>query len=71
MSLEEAELYIQDVLNQLPDETINKICKKACEWKTVKMMNKHNLLRNESLTPGILPVSLYNIRKVFFCADFS
>ncbi|MFK4305279.1 hypothetical protein ABH892_005464 [Paenibacillus sp. RC254] len=37
MSLEEAELYIQEVLNHLPDETINEICKKACEWKTVKM----------------------------------
>lgn len=37
MSLEEAELYIQDVLNHLPDETIDEICKKACEWKTEKM----------------------------------
>ena len=37
MSVEEAESYIQDVLNQLPDETINEICKKACEWKTIKM----------------------------------
>lgn len=37
MSLEEAEYYIQDVLNHLPDETINEICIKACEWKTVKM----------------------------------
>ena len=37
MSLEEAELYIQDVLNHFPDETINEICKKAYEWKTIKM----------------------------------
>lgn len=37
MSLEEAELYIQNVLNHLPDETINDICKLACEWKTEKM----------------------------------
>ncbi|MBE9917917.1 hypothetical protein G8C92_28355 [Paenibacillus donghaensis] len=37
MSLEEAELYIQDVLNDLPDETITEICKKACEWKNDKM----------------------------------
>ncbi|MGG3280069.1 DUF6985 domain-containing protein [Paenibacillus solani] len=37
MSLEEAELYIHNVLNQLPAETINEICKKACEWKTIKM----------------------------------
>ncbi|OPA73686.1 hypothetical protein BVG16_26690 [Paenibacillus selenitireducens] len=37
MSLEETELYIQDVLNHLPDETINEIYKKACEWRTVKM----------------------------------
>ncbi|MBD8499269.1 hypothetical protein [Paenibacillus arenosi] len=37
MSLEEAEKYIQDVLNHLPNETIDEICKKACEWKTDKM----------------------------------
>ncbi|MFS0870355.1 DUF6985 domain-containing protein [Paenibacillus xylanilyticus] len=37
MSLEEAELYIRDVLNRLPDETINDICKLAYEWKTEKM----------------------------------
>ncbi|MDR0269418.1 DUF6985 domain-containing protein [Paenibacillus sp.] len=37
MSLEEAELFIQDVLNHLPDETINEICKKACDWKNLKM----------------------------------
>lgn len=37
MSLEEAELYIQDVLNHLPAETIHEICEKACEWKTEKM----------------------------------
>ncbi|GIO96004.1 hypothetical protein J14TS5_10900 [Paenibacillus lautus] len=37
MSVEEAKIYIQDVLNQLPDETINEICKKACAWKNLKM----------------------------------
>ncbi len=37
MSLEEAELYIHDILNQLPDETIDELCKKACEWKIEKM----------------------------------
>ncbi|MGG3506443.1 hypothetical protein ABES58_13280 [Paenibacillus lautus] len=37
MSVEEAEIYIQDLLNQLPDETINEICKKACAWKNLKM----------------------------------
>ncbi|TGU93419.1 hypothetical protein EN829_060350, partial [Mesorhizobium sp. M00.F.Ca.ET.186.01.1.1] len=37
MSLEEAELYIQDVLNRLPDEIIDEIGKLACEWKTDKM----------------------------------
>lgn len=37
MSLEEAELYIQEVLNRLPDEDINELCKKACEWKIDKM----------------------------------
>ncbi|MFC7680759.1 DUF6985 domain-containing protein [Paenibacillus sp. GCM10028914] len=37
MSLEEAELYIQEVLNRLPDEAINELCKKACEWKIDKM----------------------------------
>ncbi|KOP67337.1 hypothetical protein AMS62_20365 [Bacillus sp. FJAT-18019] len=37
MSLEEAELYIHNILNQLPVETINEICKKACEWKSIKM----------------------------------
>lgn len=37
MSLEEAEIYIQSVLNQLPPETIDEICKKACEWKIDKM----------------------------------
>lgn len=37
VSLEEAELYIQDVLNHLPDETIRELCEKACEWKTEKM----------------------------------
>jgi hypothetical protein len=37
MSVKEAEIYIEDVLNQLPAETINEICKKACEWKNLKM----------------------------------
>ncbi|TVX93784.1 DUF6985 domain-containing protein [Paenibacillus agilis] len=37
MNLEEAEIYIQDVLNHLPNETIDEICKKACEWKDDKM----------------------------------
>lgn len=37
MSLEEAELYIQNVLNCLPDKTINEICKLSYEWKTEKM----------------------------------
>lgn len=37
MSLEEAEFYIHRVLNQLPDDTIDEICKKACEWKNDKM----------------------------------
>ncbi|MCE5172518.1 hypothetical protein LQV63_24905 [Paenibacillus profundus] len=37
MSVEEAEIYIQNVLNHLPDETINEICNKACEWKNLKM----------------------------------
>jgi len=37
ISLEEAELYIQDVLNHLPDYTINDICSQAYKWKTEKM----------------------------------
>lgn len=37
MSLEEAELLIQDVLNHLPDNTINDLCDQACEWKNLKM----------------------------------
>lgn len=37
MSLEEAELYIKHVLNCLPDNTINEICKRSYEWKTEKM----------------------------------
>lgn len=37
MSVKEAEIYIQDVLNQLPAETVHEICKKACEWKDLKM----------------------------------
>ncbi|MGF9697903.1 MULTISPECIES: DUF6985 domain-containing protein [Paenibacillus] len=39
MSLEEAELYIRDVLNRLPDGTINDICKLAYEWKTEKILS--------------------------------
>ncbi|WJH30620.1 hypothetical protein N6H13_08320 [Paenibacillus sp. CC-CFT742] len=35
--LEEAEGYIQNVLNRLPDETVNDICNRAYEWKTEKM----------------------------------
>lgn len=39
ISLEEAELHIHDVLNCLPDDTINDICNRAYEWKTEKMMS--------------------------------
>lgn len=37
MTLEEAEQYIQYVLNRLPMDTIDQICRLACEWKTEKM----------------------------------
>lgn len=37
ISVEEAEWYIQNVLNRLPDETVNDICNRAYEWKTEKM----------------------------------
>ncbi|MWC27650.1 DUF6985 domain-containing protein [Paenibacillus sp. MMS18-CY102] len=37
MSLEEAEVYIRDVLNQLPNESVDEICEKACNWKADKM----------------------------------
>lgn len=33
MSLEEAESYIENCLNNLSDETIDELCKKTCEWK--------------------------------------
>lgn len=34
ISIEEAEWYIQNVLNRLPDDTVNDICNRAYEWKT-------------------------------------
>lgn len=37
ISVEEAEWYIQNVLNRLPDDTVNDICNQAYEWKTEKM----------------------------------
>jgi hypothetical protein len=37
MSLEEAETYIANSLNNLPEETIDEICEKACAWKNDKM----------------------------------
>ncbi|MFB0843553.1 DUF6985 domain-containing protein [Paenibacillus oleatilyticus] len=33
MSLDEAESYIENYLNNLPDETIYELCKKMCAWK--------------------------------------
>jgi len=33
MGLDEAESYIENCLNNLLDETINKLCKKMCTWK--------------------------------------
>lgn len=33
MSLNEAESYIEDCLNNLPDETIDELSKKMCVWK--------------------------------------
>jgi hypothetical protein len=37
MSVEEAETYVHEVLNRLPDEALDAICDKACEWKNEKM----------------------------------
>jgi len=37
MSVKEAEAYIHTVLNELPSETIDEICDRACEWKNEKM----------------------------------
>ncbi|GIP33563.1 hypothetical protein [Paenibacillus sp. J2TS4] len=33
MSLDEAESYIENCLNNLPDETVDELCKKMCTWK--------------------------------------
>lgn len=33
MSLDEAESYIENCLNNLPDETVDELCKKMCAWK--------------------------------------
>ncbi|WP_442603068.1 hypothetical protein [Paenibacillus sp. KN14-4R] len=33
MSLDEAESYIENYLNNLPDETVDELCKKMCAWK--------------------------------------
>lgn len=33
MSLDEAESYIENYLNNLPDQTIDELCKKMCAWK--------------------------------------
>ncbi|OWA33488.1 hypothetical protein B9G55_22785 [Saccharibacillus sp. O16] len=41
ISLEEAESYIQDVLNQLPDASIDELCKQAYEWKEDQMSSNN------------------------------
>lgn len=33
MSLEEAEAYIEQSLNALPDEAVDQLCNKMCAWK--------------------------------------
>lgn len=41
MSLEEAESYIQNGINHLPDETIEDLCKKMCTWKNEVLTERY------------------------------